>query len=182
MFDAQLHVVAVEVFGPFAEVVREVLKQYGVDAVDVVLGIHGVVDVEVLVPAFLARLADGAMRDALSLLDQCGSEGRIDAERVISAIGLAGNEDTKKLFSAARNGDIGTALTTVDTLYKNGKDMSAIIDELLSLARDILIYKLSPENCSGLISGVFDIATITQLSKGLATSQPMHWLEILKNT
>ncbi|MBQ8831710.1 MAG: DNA polymerase III subunit gamma/tau [Oscillospiraceae bacterium] len=130
----------------------------------------------------LSRLADGAMRDALSLLDQCGSEGRIDAQRVVAAIGLAGNEDTKKLFVAAKNGNIAAALSTVDTLYKNGKDMNAVVDELLSLTRDILIYMLSPENCGGLISGVFDTDTIKKLGKGLSPSQVMHWLEILKNT
>lgn len=130
----------------------------------------------------LARLADGAMRDALSLLDQCGSEGTIDAQRVISAIGLAGNEDTKKLFSAASKGNIDVALTTIDTLYKNGKDMNAVVDELLSLTRDILIYMLSKENHSGLISGVFNTETIKTLSKGLSPQQVMRWLEILKNT
>lgn len=130
----------------------------------------------------LSRLADGAMRDALSLLDQCGSEGTIDTQRVISAIGLAGNEDTKKLLTAAQKGDITTALSTIDTLYKNGKDMNAVVDELLSLTRDILIYMLSPDNCTGLISGVFDTDTIKSLSKGLSSAQVMHWLEILKNT
>ena len=130
----------------------------------------------------LARLADGAMRDALSLLDQCGSEGTIDAQRVISAIGLAGNEDTKKLFSAASKCNIDVALTTIDTLYKNGKDMNAVVDELLSLTRDILIYMLSRENHAGLISGVFNTETIKSLSKGLSPQQVMRWLEILKNT
>ncbi|MBQ4040888.1 MAG: DNA polymerase III subunit gamma/tau [Oscillospiraceae bacterium] len=130
----------------------------------------------------LSRLADGAMRDALSLLDQCGSEGTIDAQRVISAIGLAGNEDTKKLFTAARKGDVAAALSTVDTLYRNGKDMNAVVDELLSLTRDILIFMLSPENCGGLISGVFDTDSIKMLAKGLSPSQVMNWLEILKNT
>ena len=130
----------------------------------------------------LARLADGAMRDALSLLDQCGSEGTVNADRVISAIGLAGNEDTKKLFAAAAKSDVTTALTIIDTLYKNGKDMTAVIDELLSLTRDILIYALSPKNCDGLISGIFDIATISNLSCGISTQQIMYWLEVLKNT
>ena len=130
----------------------------------------------------LARLADGAMRDALSLLDQCGSEGTINADRVISAIGLAGNEDTKKLFTAAAKNDVTTALTVIDTLYKNGKDMTAVIDELLSLTRDILIYTLSPKNCDGLISGIFDIASISNLSRGISTQQIMYWLEVLKNT
>ena len=130
----------------------------------------------------LSRLADGAMRDALSLLDQCGSEGTIDTQRVISAIGLAGNEDTKKLLTAAQKGDITTALSTIDTLYKNGKDMNAVVDELLSLTRDILIYMLSPDNCAGLISGVFDTDTIKSLAKGLSSAQVMYWLEILKNT
>lgn len=130
----------------------------------------------------LSRLADGAMRDALSLLDQCGSDGIIDTNRVISAIGLAGNDDTKRLFTSAKNGNINDALTIIDSLYKNGKDMTAVIDELLSLNRDLLIYSLSPDNCQGLISGVFDIETIKALSQCISPQQIMHWLDILKNT
>ena len=57
--------------------------------------------------ALLARLADGGMRDALSLLDQCAAGGRIDRERVLEELGLAGNLKTAHIFNAIRRGEAG---------------------------------------------------------------------------
>ena len=129
----------------------------------------------------LARLSDGAMRDALSLLDQCIYDGPVNSDRVLSAIGLAGTRDTLELFSAVKSGDTVGALEIIDWLYKNGKDMSAVIDELTSLTRDILIYMLSPEKCGGLISGLFDQASISSAASELSPAQIMAWLDILKS-
>ena len=106
----------------------------------------------------LARLSDGAVRDALSLLDQCGRDGTINSDFIISTIGIAGAAETAKLLSFIKSGDISAALETVDRFYKNGKDMAAVIDELTSLFRDMLIYKMSPASPGSLFSGMFSRA------------------------
>ena len=131
--------------------------------------------------ALLARLSDGAMRDALSLLDQCISDGTVDSKRIISAIGLAGNTDTLELFNSIKSGDIKSSLDTVSRLYQNGKDMKAVVNELTSLTRDVLIYKLSPDNCSGLLSGIFDNAAVKEAAGGINPQQIMSWLDVLKS-
>ena len=130
----------------------------------------------------LAHMADGAMRDALSLLDQCGTQNRIDAEFVSQAIGLAGSRDTLELFELLKAGDIAAVLSKTDTLYKNGKDMSAVIDELCSLVRDILLYKLSPASYEALISGLFDTVSIKNLASGFSGRKAITWLEIMNNS
>ena len=106
--------------------------------------------------ALLARLADGSMRDALSLLDQCLSGGTVDSARVISAIGLAGSLDTCRLLEAIGKGNVSGALEIVDALYRGGKDIGAVLDELNTLQRDILIAKIAGRDGAGLLSGSFD--------------------------
>ena len=128
----------------------------------------------------LARLSDGAVRDALSLLDQCGRDGTINSDFIISTIGIAGAAETAKLLSFIKSGDISAALETVDRFYKNGKDMAAVIDELTSLFRDMLIYKMSPASPGSLFSGMFSREAITELSKGVSPEKIMWWLSAAK--
>ena len=130
----------------------------------------------------LAHMADGAMRDALSLLDQCGTVGTIDAKHVSQAIGLAGSGDTLELFELIKASDLNGILVKIDELYKNGKDMNAVIDELSSLVRDILLFKLSAFGSEALLSGLFDTASIKKLSTGITASKAISWLETINKS
>ena len=86
----------------------------------------------------LSRLSDGAMRDALSLLDQCGAAGgRIDGERVLDVLGLAGNVQTAELMDCLLRRDAQSALLLLDRLYSGGKDVGALLGELSTLTRDL---------------------------------------------
>ena len=116
--------------------------------------------------ALLSRLADGGMRDALSLLDQCAG-ARVDRERVLSAIGLAENEEICRLLSALLRGDADTALSILDSLYRGGKEVGSVLSQLAALYRDILLGRLAPQNGGSLMSGGFSEAALRQLS-GLA--------------
>ena len=76
----------------------------------------------------LSRLADGAMRDALSLLDQCASaaNGPVTAELVCRALGLAGERKAAELLDAAASHNAARALSVFSGLYADGKDISAM--------------------------------------------------------
>ena len=74
----------------------------------------------------ISRLADGALRDALSLLDQC-SGTKVDLERVISAVGIAENEEICRMAEALFAGDADTALEILDDQYRGGKDVSSVL-------------------------------------------------------
>ena len=113
----------------------------------------------------LARLADGSMRDGLSLLDQCRTDGPVDEERVMNVVGLAGARETAELFSRVRDGDAAGALEIVDRLYSSGRDMEALLDELSRLVRDILVMKLTGTKGQGLLSGAFDSAALRGFEK-----------------
>lgn len=106
--------------------------------------------------SLLARLADGGLRDGLSLLDQCASAtaGTLTAEGVYQCLGLAGDRKTAALMEAIARGDTPTALEIISDLYAGGKDVAAMTGELSSLARDLLILKTAPRSGMSMLSGV----------------------------
>ena len=104
--------------------------------------------------ALLARLADGGLRDALSLLDQCsGGGGRVDEQAILNTLGLAGNLETAALMERAARRDTAGALETLGRLYENGKDVGSVLGELSALARDLLPRKTAPRGCASLLTG-----------------------------
>ena len=120
----------------------------------------------------LSRLSDGAMRDALSLLDQCGaSGGTIDSDRVLDVLGLTGNLQTAELMSSLLGRDAQSALLTLDRLYRGGKDVGALLGELSTLTRDLLIRMTAPEGGAALLSGGYDDSLMDRLSQGVSSNR-----------
>ncbi len=112
----------------------------------------------------LAHIADGALRDALSLLDQCAAAGgTIDSAAVLDALGLAGNLQTAQLMDCVLRRDTKAALLLLHRLYGSGKDVGAVLGELSALARDLLISKTAPEGGAALLTGGYDSQTMDGL-------------------
>ena len=93
--------------------------------------------------ALLARMADGGMRDALTLRDQCSGSDVITTETVISAMGLAGNLRTAQLLQSIADGDTAKTLEQFRSLWQDGKDPAALLDELSMLQRDLLMQAVA---------------------------------------
>lgn len=128
----------------------------------------------------LARLADGSVRDALSLLDQCAVAGsRVDAGLVVDLLGLAGGKRTAELLNMILRRDTAAALLLFSELYSGGKDVSAILDELSCLIRDLMILKAAPEGGIGLISGIGDPAEYKTLAEGFSLSRLVFCLDAI---
>ena len=131
--------------------------------------------------ALLSRLADGGLRDALSLLDQCaGPAGPIGEQQVLDALGLAGNLETARLMGRVADRDAGGALEDIARLYGGGKDISAILGELASLTRDLLIRKTAPRSGGTLLNGGFDETTIRGLSEKFTAPRLVWMLTVLQ--
>ena len=112
----------------------------------------------------LARLADGSMRDGLSLLDQCAGSARIDVPDVLSTMGLAGKLQTAKLLEAIAAHDTQQALTLFRGLWSAGGDPVSILGELAALLRDALLLQVAPGG-GQLLSGGFDRQTLEQAGR-----------------
>ena len=131
----------------------------------------------------LARLADGALRDALSLLDQCGAAGgTIDSDRVLDVLGLAGNVQTARLMDCLLQRDVQSSLLLLDQLYSGGKDVGALLGELSALARDLLIRMTAPQGGAALLSGAYDEATMDHLTQGVSPVRLIHMVNQLQST
>ena len=133
--------------------------------------------------ALRARLSDGALRDALSLLDQCAAAGgAIDAPAVLDALGLAGNVQTAQLMSLILTRDARGALALLGKLYDGGKDVGAVLGELSTLSREILIRATAGEGGESLLSGAYDSATLENLSKQGTSARFIQLCTLLQET
>lgn len=112
----------------------------------------------------IARLAEGGVRDALSLLDQCSAFEKIDVEAVYSAMGLAGNRRIIDMLEHILRHDAAAALEEFTALWMDGKDPATFIRELSGLMRDILIQLVAPQSASSLVSGGYDPAALTSFA------------------
>ena len=132
----------------------------------------------------LARLADGAMRDGLSLLDQCASAttGELDADKVYACLGIAGVMECGKLMGYIADHDTARALSLVDRFYAEGKDMGALLDELACLTRDFLILKTAPREGIALLSGVASDDEVKALSKRFSSGELTRMMQVIQQT
>ena len=112
----------------------------------------------------LARLSDGALRDGLSLLDQCSGFEVINVENVLLAMGLAGNLRIAELLDSIIEGETAKSLELFRKLWNDGKAPVTLLTELTSLLRDILMLKVAPKGGRELLSGGFDMDTIGKYS------------------
>ena len=128
----------------------------------------------------IARLADGGVRDALSLLDQCSASATIDLEAVYSAMGLAGNRRTAQLMSSILNHDTDKTLRDFNSMWMDGKDPATLLTELSGLLRDTLMTHVAPKGARSLISGGYDDTTLGELSGRMTTEEIICAMETVQ--
>lgn len=131
--------------------------------------------------ALLGRLADGSMRDGLSLLDQVLGNGTITVDSVLAATGLAGNLKTVQLLEYVINADTSGALTLFGQMWQEGKDPAMLLGELAGLLRDILLMQTAPHNCDKLLSGNYDHTALQRFTGTLTSAQLLYALETVQD-
>ena len=132
----------------------------------------------------LARLADGGMRDALSLLDQCASAttGELNAQKVYSCLGIAGVQECGKLMAHIADHDTGSALRLLDRFYSEGKDMGALLDELACLSRDFMVIKTAPKEGLAMLSGVASEQEVAALAQRFSSGELVRMMGLIQQT
>lgn len=127
----------------------------------------------------IARLADGGVRDALSLLDQCSASENIDLDAVYSAMGLAGNRRTLSLMENIVAHDTAKVLKDFNALWMDGKDPAVLLSELSNLMRDTLMMHVAPKGGLSLISGGYDSESLNSLASRMTKEEIMCAMETL---
>ncbi len=95
--------------------------------------------------SLIAQLAEGSMRDGLSLLERCISAcgSRLTAEDVVSVLGISGNEFNHSITEAIAAGDSIGVLKAIGRLMEDGKDLNVSVDYLIAYIRNLLVCKVS---------------------------------------
>lgn len=128
----------------------------------------------------IARIADGAMRDALSLLDRCSShEGLIDSVAVAGSAGLAGREYIFELCDCVLNKDAAKALEVINKLYNDSCDMERLIIELTSHFRNLMVSKAVKNFQDMIICSQGEIEIIRQQSAKTTLATIMSCIDVL---
>ena len=132
----------------------------------------------------LARLADGGMRDGLSLLDQCASAtvGELTAQKVYDCLGIAGERKCAELMGCIAAHNTKGALELFNRLYAQGKDLSAMLDELICLTRDLLVIKTAGGAGLTMLSGVASDREAMELTKAFGSGELVRMMTLLQTT
>ena len=128
----------------------------------------------------IAQHADGAMRDALSILDTCASIGSAVDINVVNR--LFGSSESEYLFAiskAVSQQDVKEILNLIDTLYINSLNPSLITKELISHYRNILVTLIGGNNLLSNLSNE-NIEMYSEVSKLYTVKQVIEILKVLK--
>lgn len=132
--------------------------------------------------ALIAKLADGGMRDAVSLLDQCSvCADVINAETVSNTAGIAGREYLYEILDSIAVSDAAKALSVTGRLYDMSKDLTRLCEELIMQLRNIMLLKVSPESAEELIVCMPDeLEKLKQLASSTELETIMAYLNALQ--
>ena len=131
--------------------------------------------------ALIARIADGGMRDALSLLDRCFAMGNyIDEDAVSAAAGIAGTVHLFSFSEFVAKGDFTSALKLVSRLHNESCDIDSLCTELTLHFRNLMVAK-TVKDCDGLIVCSKDeLEKIKSRANELKLSKILGCIEILE--
>jgi DNA polymerase-3 subunit gamma/tau len=136
----------------------------------------------------IARAAEGGLRDALSILDQIAAYGdkKITAEDVHRLLGTVREGILDEITAAFSANDTGKALSLINTLTEQGKDLRLFVRELLTHLRTLLLLLLSPgvngelspaetERLSSMATALGQVKLLLLLNILTRTEQEMKW-------
>ena len=131
----------------------------------------------------LARLADGALRDALSLLDQCASVSHeITMDTVTHVTGMAGQETLCELTTCVARQDAAAALALVDRLYRSAKDMERLCAEWVTYLRNLMILHSVQDAGELVVAAPDELQRMRTEAQTLGLPTILHMMEVLQNT
>ncbi len=131
----------------------------------------------------IARISDGAMRDALSLLDRCAAYGTEITEEVVSdAAGLAGREHLFTLVEAVAARDSAKTLTLLNDLYNNACNMERLVADLISHFRNMMIARSVPNYKDLIVCPQAELEKICVQAESFTLSRILSSMDILNET
>ena len=130
----------------------------------------------------IARLAEGGLRDAMSILDQCSAYDTIDVDTVYNTMGLAGNRQIAQMLEYILVHDTEKAITAFSSMWMEGKDPGTFLRELSGLLRDIMILKVAPKTGGNLTTGGYDRSLLSDFASRMTTEEIISAAETVQRS
>ncbi len=131
----------------------------------------------------LGRLADGSMRDGLSILERvvsaCGNS--ITAENITATLGISTAESIFQITDAIEKGDVNKIISVIDNIMSDGKDLRVFIDSLIKNFRDMLICKITEDSSAMLDYNAEDMVKLKALSDKMSFEKISHATSVLSD-
>ncbi|MCZ8522966.1 MULTISPECIES: DNA polymerase III subunit gamma/tau [Paenibacillus] len=130
--------------------------------------------------SFIARLSDGGMRDALSLLDQiiAFSGQRVTYDDVLSITGGMASDQFEKLVAAVQSRDVGAALQLIEAFMQEGKSADKCMESLIYYFRDLLMVKMVP-NSQAVTERILDIRQFKEVADRFSSEALIAMIDTL---
>ncbi|MBQ4417549.1 MAG: DNA polymerase III subunit gamma/tau [Butyrivibrio sp.] len=146
---------------------------------------HESIDVEDKALAYIARVADGALRDGLSLLDQCAAfyaNETLTFDRVLEVLGAVDTVVFHDLLNALVAGDVADAIGRIDAVVLQGKELSQFVNDFIWYLRNLMLAQTA-----GDVSSVLDISTdrmqaLLEQAAAIDRETVMHFIRVLSET
>ncbi len=128
----------------------------------------------------ISILAEGGMRDALSILERCLQDGetKIDEDKVKDLVGIPKITYINKIVNSIANKDVNEALNTIEEVTNDGKDIQNFLWEIIKYIKDILVYKSSKK--LNLYSEL-ELKNIEELSNKFSKEELLKMIYTLSN-
>lgn len=139
------------------------------------------IDVDDRALRYVARAADGSMRDALSLLDQCVAfhfGEKLTYDNVLEVLGAVDNRVFGKLFQAVLASDTKACIREIEEMIIQGRDLSQLVNDFVWYMRNLLIAKTTDEPGDMLDMSEENLAVLKEEAAGVDTETLMRYIRI----
>lgn len=139
------------------------------------------IDVDDRALRYVARAADGSMRDALSLLDQCVAfhfGEKLTYDNVLEVLGAVDNRVFSKLFQAVLVSDTKACIREIEEMIIQGRDLSQLVNDFVWYMRNLLIAKTTDEPGDMLDMSEENLAVLKEEAAGVDTETLMRYIRI----
>jgi len=131
---------------------------------------------------YIARIADGAMRDALSLLDQCATfyfSQSITLENVLDIVGAVDDRVFFELADALYALDGGRVMEIIEELSARGRDISRFVSDFMAHLRNLLVARSVKEPCAALNLSLEAVIRLANQAGDIESDALMHYINVL---
>ena len=139
------------------------------------------IDVDDRALRYVARAADGSMRDALSLLDQWVAfhfGEKLTYDNVLEVLGAVDNRVFSKLFQAVLASDTKACIREIEEMIIQGRDLSQLVNDFVWYMRNLLIAKTTDEPGDMLDMSEENLAILKEEATGVDTETLMRYIRI----